>query len=203
MRVRLRDRLSSIISVFLLLALAGGSYYLAEKSSQFEDKNRKPLAQTEPDSFVDGLNLTKVNARGEPVFRLQATRMVHFPADNHTEFVLPVVVSLDTDKPRVTVRAKKARSDGNGDVTELFDDVELLREAGGTDPQVRVTTQAMVLFSQEEIARSDREVKIEYASSVLTGVGMEFNHATRQLSLNGAVKGSFSPQKKNANPITK
>ncbi len=196
MKVHFRERLSGLISIFLLLSLAAGTYYLAEKASQFEDKNRRASSPTEPDSFVEGLNLTKVNAKGEPVFRLRSDRMAHFPADNHTEFTQPVLVSLDADKPKVTVRAKRARANGDGDVTELFDDVELLREAGAKDPQVRVTTQSMTLYTQEEIARSALAVKIEYASSVLTGVGMEFNHSTRQLSLNSQVKGTFAPQKK-------
>jgi lipopolysaccharide export system protein LptC len=196
LKVHFRERLSSLISIFLLLSLAAGTYYLAEKASQFEDKNRPGSSSTEPDSFVEGLNLTKVNGKGEPVFRLRSDRMVHFATDNHTEFTQPVLVSLDADKPKVTVRAKRARADGEGDVTELFDEVELLREASSKDPQVRVTTQAMTLYTQEEIARSTLAVKIEYASSVLTGVGMEFNHATRQLSLNSSVRGSFAPQKK-------
>jgi lipopolysaccharide export system protein LptC len=195
-KAHFRERLSSLISIFLLLTLAGGTYYLAEKASQFEDKSRPPSSATEPDSFVEGLNLTKVNAKGEPVFRLRSNRMVHFPADNHTEFTDPVLVSLDADKPKVTVRAKRARANGDGDVTELFDQVELLREASAKDPQVRVTTESMVLYTQEEIARSTEAVKIEYASSVLTGVGMEFNHATRQFSLNSSVRGSFVSQKK-------
>ncbi len=196
MKVNVRERLSGLISLFLLLVLAAGTYYLAEKASQFDDKNWPASSLTEPDSFVEGLNLTKVNAKGEPVFRLRSDRMVHFPGDNHTEFTQPVLVSLDADKPKVTVRAKRARANGDGDVTELYDEVELLREASLKDPQVRVTTQAMTLYTQEEIARSTQAVKIEYASSVLTGIGMEFNHATRQLSLNSSVKGSFSPQKK-------
>jgi lipopolysaccharide export system protein LptC len=190
-RLRLRERLSSLISIFLLLLLAGGTYYLAEKSSQFADPHHKPASQTEPDSFVDGLSLTKVNAKGEPVFRLRSDRMVHFPGDNHTEYVAPVLVSLDADKPKVTVRAKRARADSSGDVTELFDSVELVREASAKEPQLRVTSEAMVLHTQEEIARSTVAVKIEYASSVLTGVGMEFNHALRQLSLHGQVRGNY------------
>jgi lipopolysaccharide export system protein LptC len=195
-KAHFRERLSSFVSIFLLLMLGGGTYYLAEKASQFEDKSRPPSSATEPDSFVEGLNLTKVNAKGEPVFRLRSNRMVHFPADNHTEFTDPVLVSLDADRPKVTVRAKRARANGDGDVTELFDQVELLREASAKDPQVRVTTESMVLYTQEEIARSTEAVKIEYASSVLTGVGMEFNHATRQFSLNSSVRGSFVSQKK-------
>jgi lipopolysaccharide export system protein LptC len=196
LKVTLRERLSGLISIVLLLMLAAGTYYLADRASQFDDKNRPPSSPNEPDSFVEGLNLTKVNAKGEPVFRLRAARMVHFPGDNHSEFTLPVLVSLDADKPKVTVRAKRARANGDGDVTELFDEVELLREASAQDPQVRVTTESMVLYTLEEIARSTQAVKIEYASSVLTGVGMEFNHATRQFSLNSSVKGSFVPKKK-------
>jgi lipopolysaccharide export system protein LptC len=195
-KVHFRERLSGLISIALLLLLSAGTYYLAEKASQFEDKNRPPSSASEPDSFVEGLTLTKVNAKGEPVFRLRSERMVHFPADNHTEFTLPVLVSLDTDKPKVTVRAKRARANADGDVTELFEEVELVREASGKDPQVRVTTESLVLYTQEEVARSTQAVKIEYASSVLTGVGMEFNHASRQFSLNSSVRGSFAPQKK-------
>ncbi len=196
MNVRLSERLSSLISIFLLLGLAAGTYYLAEKSSQFADPAAKAPLATAPDSFVDGLSLTKLNASGEPVFRLFSKHMVHFPADNRTEYEAPFLVSLDADRPKLTLRAKRARANAKGDVTELFEDVELLRAAGKKEPQVRVTSQSMTLYSEEEVARTADPVKIEYASSVLTGVGMEFNHATRQFGLNSTVKGSYvSPQK--------
>lgn len=196
MSARLSERLSSLVSLFLLLALAAGTYYLAEKSSQFANPDARPPLDSEPDSFVDGLGLTKVNVRGEPVFRLTSKHMVHYPVDNRTEYEAPFLVSLDTDKPKLTIKARRARANAAGDVTELFGDVELVREAGKDESKVRITTQALTLYSDEEIARTSEPVKIEYASSVLTGVGMEFNHATRQFGLHGDVKGSYFAQKK-------
>lgn len=196
MKIRASERLSSLLSLLLLLGLAAGTYYLAEKSAQFDNPNAKAAAAHEPDSFVDGLVVTKVNARGEPVFRLSSRHMVHIPLDNRTDYEAPLLVSLDTDKPQVTLRALRARASGDGEVTELFDQVELVREAGKgeagrIEPRVRITSDSMTLYSPEEIARTTDAVKIEYASSVLTGVGMEFNHATRQFALHGNVRGTY------------
>ena len=196
MSLKFSERIASLLSLLLLFVLAVGTYYLAEKSSEFADTSVRAPADNRPDSFVEGLNLTKVNAKGEPVFRLESKRMEHFPVDNRTEYVDPVLVSLDSERAQVTIRARRGKASNNGDITELFEDVELVRLESPKESRVRVTTQALVLYTLEEVARTALPVKIEYASSVLTGVGLEFNNATRQFSLDASVTGVFPPKQK-------
>ncbi len=92
----------------LLAGLAGFSYYLAELSDRVERPAADPRLAHEPDYFVEGFAVTRLNATGEPVFRMSAERLVHFPDDDSSEFDAARLVSLDPTKPLVTL-SRRAR----------------------------------------------------------------------------------------------
>ena len=92
----------------------------------------------------------------------------------------------------MTLRADRGRSTTGGEQTQLHDDVLLTRAAQGKDPELRIQSDYVLLLSQEEIARTDRPVKITQGGSTLTGVGMEFNNSTRVLTVFSRVRGVWA-----------
>ncbi|MBW6492980.1 MAG: LPS export ABC transporter periplasmic protein LptC [Burkholderiaceae bacterium] len=193
MKGRTEDRLAAAVSIVLLLILAGGSYFLAEFATDRGALSGTRRITHEPDYFVDGLVLTKVNERGEPAFRLSAERMVHYPDDGRSEFTQPRMVSLDSTRAQVELRARTGSTDARGDETELSDGVVLVRHGGGADPDLVVKTEALVLSTKSEIAHTSHRVEIKHGTTSLTGVGMEFDNATRHLRLESRVRGSWQP----------
>ena len=119
--------------------------------------------------------------------------MVHFPDDDSTEYVKPQLVSLDTTKPLVTLHADRGRADSGAEHTELFDNVRLTRASEDGKAPMRVFTDYVKLISSEDVARTDRPVRIEYGVSVLTGVGMDFYNADRRLEVRSQVQGTWVP----------
>ena len=192
MKARFHDRIAAALSMLLLAALAGGSYYLAEISRRMAVEPVDLSARHEPDSFVEGLVFTRINELGAPAFRMSADRMLHFPDDDSTEYERPVLISLDTTKPRMHLVADTGRSTSEGVETHLYGNVVLTREAGFGEPKMTVRTDYVVLYSQTEIARTDRPVRIEREGSVLTGVGMEFDNAARSLTVDSRVRGTWT-----------
>lgn len=195
MRGRTEDRLAAALSIALLLILAAGSYFLAEFASERGDQTGTRKITHEPDYFVDRLVLTKVNERGEPAFRLSADRMVHFPDDGSSEFTEPRLVSLDSTRPQVELRATSGTTDSKGDETHLRGGVVLVRQGSGSDPDMVVKTDYIVLSTKSGVARTDRPVVITQGTTSLTGVGMEFDNATRHLRLESRVRGYWEPAK--------
>ena len=193
MKGRTEDRLAAAVSIVLLLILAGGSYFLAEFAADRGEPSGTRKITHEPDYFVDGLVLTKVNERGEPAFRLSAERMVHYPDDGRSEFTEPRMVSLDPARPLVELRAKTGSTDARGDETELSDGVVLVRHGSGTDPDLVVKSEVIVLSTKSEIAHTSHPVEIRHGTTSLTGVGMKFDNATRRLRLESRVRGSWQP----------
>jgi lipopolysaccharide export system protein LptC len=196
MKKRYEDRLAAAASLLLLLGLAGGSYYLAEISRRLAVEPTDRKARHEPDYFVEGLVLTRVNAEGDPAFRLSAERMVHYPDDESIAYTRPVVVSLDPAKPQMRVVADTGTSTADGIETHLRGDVLMTREAGDGDPPMTVRTDYMIIYSDTEIARTDRPVEIDRGGSILTGVGMEFDNAARSLTVDSRVRGTWQPAPK-------
>lgn len=187
------DRLAAGLSIALLAGLAGLSYYLAELSGRMERTVGAHAPAHEPDYFVEGLALTRLNPSGQPVFRMSADRMVHFPDDDSSEFQNPLLVSLDPARPLVTLRAERGRATSGGEQTHLYDAVRLTRAAAGGRPPLQVDTDYVLLLPQQDIARTDHPVRITQGDSSLTGVGMEFDNAARVLKVQSRVQGVWAP----------
>lgn len=192
MKARYHDRLAAAISILLLAALAGGSYYLAEISRRLAREPVDRELRHEADYFVEGLVFTRINAQGAPAFRMSAQRMRHFPDDDSTEYEKPVLVSLEPSKPQLRVVADRGTSTSEGVESHLYGNVVMTREAGFGEPSMKVLTDYAVVYSQTEIARTDRPVRIEREGSVLTGVGMEFDNAARSLTVDSRVRGTWT-----------
>jgi len=192
MNQRSYDRFAAALSIAILGLLAAVSYYLAETADRSRMPERTGAARHEPDYFAERVALTRLDRSGLPSFRLSADRMRHYPDDGSSEFDNPLLVSLEPGRPLVTLRATRGRSTSEGERTELFDDVVLTRAGSDTQPQLRVETQYALLLRDENVARSDRPVRIVYGDSSLTGVGMEFNNETRVLNVLSNVRGVWA-----------
>lgn len=191
MSPRAYDRLAATMSVLLLVVLAGVTWYLAHVAGDLGAGGGSRAAVHEPDYFVERFALTRLNARGEPIYKMSADRMEHFPDDDSSEFARPHLVSLDPAKPLVTVRAERGRATSEGIETHLYDDVLMTRAPFDDNPALSIETDYVLLLSEEDIARTDRPVRITSGASTLTGVGMEFNNGLRRLDVQSQVKGTW------------
>ncbi len=199
---RLYDQMAAIISLVLLGILAMMTYYLAEFAGRDENSPRQRKLTHEPDYYVEHFALTRLDAQGRPSFTLTAERLIHFPDDDTTEYSQPRLVSLDPDKPKITLTADRGNSSSDGVETHLHDNVVLTRAATESNDPLRITTEYILLLSEDDIARTDRFVRIVNGPSVLTGIGMEFNNASRHLELRNQVRGTWVLPDKSAK-ITK
>lgn len=193
MTPRVYDRLAAGLSLLLLLALAGATFYLAtialQRGGPFIER---PLGH-EPDYFVEGVVFTRINQRGDPVFRISAERMLHYADDETTAYTKPVAISLDPAKPQLTLRADQGTSSPDGNETHLHGNVVMQRAATATEAAMVATTERLVLHADTEIAVTDQPVRIVQGPSVLTGVGMEFNNAARSLRVDSQVRITWQP----------
>jgi lipopolysaccharide export system protein LptC len=195
---RLYDQMAALISLVLLGVLAMMTYYLAEFAGRDDNTQRQRKLTHEQDYFVEHFALTRLNSLGQPAFTLTAERLKHFPDDDSTEYSLPKLVSLDPSKPKITLVADRGHSTSEGVETHLHDNVVMTRAGNESTEALRISTEYILLLSDDDIARTDRFVTILNGSSVLTGVGMEFNNASRQLEIRSQVRGTWVLPQKNA-----
>lgn len=193
MRRRNWDQLAAGVSILLLAALAAGTWYLALQAQREESRVRARAPAGEPDYFLDDAVFTRIDVHGDPVYRISAEHLLHFPEDGTSLYRSPVLVSVDPVHPRVTVRADQGRSNADGSQTVLTGRVVLVRAPTEREPQMTIRTEKVTIFSDTQIAQSDQPVRIERGSSVLTGVGMEFDNAARSLKVDSQVTFTWQP----------
>lgn len=193
MRRRSWDNLAAGVSLVLLAGLAAGTWYLALLSDREEARASVRTPPGEPDYFLDDAVFTRINVNGDPVYRMSAQHLLHFPEDGTSVYRSPVLVSVDPARPRVTVRADQGRSNADGSQTVLTGDVVLVRAPTESEPQMTIRTEKVTIHSDTQIAQSDQPVRIERGSSVLTGIGMEFDNAARSLKVDSQVTFTWQP----------
>lgn len=192
MQARLYDRLAAALSLAFLLILGAGTYYLAAWAS----RDQSPEIQTrtnDPDVFMEGVSMTRTDRTGTPVFQMSASSMQHFPFDDSSEFIQPRLISLDPNRPQLTLSADRAIASAQGEETVLSGNVVLTRPANADKPELVVKTQRLTLVADNEMARTDEPVTIWQGNAKLAATGMEFDNLTRNLRLFSQVRGLWPP----------
>jgi lipopolysaccharide export system protein LptC len=197
MNPRFYDRLAAAVSVGLLLTLAAGSYYLAEIAQRFVMPGLVQDTTDIADAFGENVLLLRLNDRGEPAFRMSADRMEHFRRSDTTRYTRPTMVSLDPAQPRVTVTALRGQSVRESQETLLEGSVQLDRPGTAIDPPMQIRTEFARVFSDREVAITDRPVVVTRGQSTLTGTGMEFNNRARTLRVDSEARGVWVSERRN------
>ena len=197
MNPRFYDRLAAAVSIGLLLTLAAGSYYLAEIAQRFVMPGLVQDTADIADAFGENVLLLRLNDRGEPAFRMSADRMEHFRRSDTTRYTRPTMVSLDPAQPRVTVTALRGQSVRESQETILEGSVQLDRPGTAIDPPMQIRTEFARVFSDREVAVTDRPVVVTRGQSTLTGTGMEFNNRARTLRVDAEARGVWVSERRN------
>ncbi|MBU6188252.1 MAG: LPS export ABC transporter periplasmic protein LptC [Betaproteobacteria bacterium] len=197
MNPRFYDRLAAAVSIGLLLTLAAGSYYLSEIAQRFVMPGLVQDTADIADAFGENVLLLRLNDRGEPAFRMSADRMEHFRRSDTTRYTRPTMVSLDPAQPRVTVTALRGQSVRESQETILEGSVQLDRPGTAIDPPMQIRTEFARVFSDREVAITDRPVVVTRGQSTLTGTGMEFNNRARTLRVDSEARGVWVSERRN------
>lgn len=188
----MRDRITAIIAVLLLLLLAGTTYWYSQ-STRFSALSN-PVSREGADTVVDGVTLTQFDAQGRAVNRLIGERVTHYPSDDRAEVIRPRLVSLRADQPQIDAKANHARVEDSGGRVILTGDVTVIRAAGEDGaPPMRLTTQKLVVLPDTEQFSTDAPVLIERGSSRISAVGMDFDNIKRTVKFRSKVQGTVEP----------
>ncbi|MEZ5741219.1 MAG: LPS export ABC transporter periplasmic protein LptC [Burkholderiaceae bacterium] len=201
MNARFYDRMAAILSIGFLVTLAAGSYYLAVWAARAPTHSISTRSN-EPDVFVENVLLTKVNPQGKAVFRMSATSMRHFPIDGTSEFIDPELVSLDSERPELSVTARRGTANQAGDETVLTGQVTLRRRAAPERDELVVLSEHMIVNSATERASTPGPVRIQQGNGRIDGVGMEFDNLSNVLRLSSQVRGLWFSDPAASGPST-
>ena len=188
----MRDRITAIIAVLLLAALAGASYWYSHATRY--QTTPVPVSREGPDFIADMVVFTQFDKEGRATNRLLAETLSHFPSDDRVEVTRPRLVSLRPDQPQLDVKAQRALVEKGGQRVTMNDNVVVTRAAGGVnDPGMRMTTERLVALPDEEKYSTDVLADFERGGSRISSIGMDYDHLTRIVRFHNRVRGSVEP----------
>lgn len=194
MNARFYDRLAAAISISLLILLAAGTYFLAEVAQRLVIPTAPREGPDVADAFGENIVLMRLNAAGEPVFRMTAERLEHFRRSDLTTYTRPSLSTIDPGTPEMTVTALSGRSQADSGETALEGDVRFERAASASEPAITIRTDFVRVLSDTETLLTDRPVRVTRGASTLTGTGMQFNNRARSLRVDADAKAVWSAE---------
>jgi len=188
----MKVRSNTLFSLGLAAGLAVLTFWL-ERTVHSPEGSASSARARVPEFVVDRVTATAMDKGGRAESRLTAQRMLYYPDEEVTEVEEPRLTQFPEKGPPVRVSAERGTVDRNGEEVRLYGNVVVIREPVGDRPEMRMDTTYLQVFPKTEVARTPEPVLITEGSSRLTGVGMEYDNAKRQLELKARVSGSYEP----------
>lgn len=188
------DRLTAWVPLLLVGLLAALTLWL-DRAVQSSARDVTGASRHDPDYIVDNLSAARMNEAGTAKYTLSAVKMVHYPDDDTTLLTTPKFVSYGLEKAPVIVTANQAVISGRGDHVYFQDNVRVTRAAYGEQSELVMRTTFLHVIPDHNLAKTDRQVTITDAATVVTAVGLELDSETRILKLLSSVRGTYDPGK--------
>ena len=188
------QRLTAWFPVLLLAAVAAVTVWL-DRQVQPPETGGSGKARHDPDYIVDNFTVTRIGPDGVVRYKLNARRMQHYPDDDTTDLDAPKFVNFRGSGMTVTASSKTATLSSNGEDAYLKDDVRLTRSAYENRGELTVLTSWLHVIPDDGIAKTDKQVRIQDANTLITSDGLEFNNETRILKLLSNVRGRYDKTK--------
>ena len=188
---RFIDKARAWIPLLPLLLLLLATYWLSQQV--------QPLPQTESqlrhdvDFVIDNISAISLNEQGQQRFTLAAEKMWHYPDDDTTHLQMPRLASLYPDRPPVLTSAQTGMISSKGDEVFLYDEVRVVRPAGGDIGEQRFDTSYLHVIPDRDWAESDQSVVMTSQYNTIRAVGMELDNKARTARLLSRVRAFHEP----------
>ena len=194
------DRATAWSPVLLLGGLAALSYWL-DAQVQPPAPRRDGSARHDPDLFVEGVRVLKLDADGHPLQMLSARRAEHFPDDQTTDFSDVTLAETRQGKPPVKITANMATLTSDRENVYFKGQVRVVREATPATAKeaasgpLTLTTEYLHVMPNQEIARTDKAVTITDPRGIINATGMEADSKAKTINFKSGVSGHMEPRK--------
>ncbi|CAH0204051.1 Lipopolysaccharide export system protein LptC [Massilia sp. Bi118] len=190
-RTRHRWRLLALMMTALFFAF--GSFWLVQVM-RGEAQGPNVNVGNDPDYIIDNFSFVRMSETGQPRYVISGERLTHRPNDNTSDIEKPVVQSMSTDHPSMTMTADKAHVNQDQNQIDLSGNVDISRPGSKTSDPLRIRTEALTVLPDEEISKTDKPIQMTLGHASATGVGMVANNATQQLTLGGRGRIVYPPR---------
>ena len=186
-----RWRLAAIMTIGVFFAL--GSFWLLQIMHNGE-ADAQQARRDEPDYIVEKFSFVRMTPGGQPRYIISGAKLTHTPQDDVSEIDTPVVLSLSSEQPPMTINARHARIDHANSQVHLTGEVDIERAASPKGEHMSLKTPALTVFPDDDQMDTDQPVQMQLGSANVSGTGMHANNATQQMHLGGRAHIIYPPK---------
>ncbi|MCM0043158.1 MAG: LPS export ABC transporter periplasmic protein LptC [Burkholderiaceae bacterium] len=191
--IGLQRRLPALATLAAVLLLAGASFWALEVAQRPDRSAPMRAARTDPDYIIDQFSYVAVAANGKAEYVIEGERLVHDPVSDTSLVDQPRLRSYARERAPMTLRSRTARINRDHSEIRLFDDVHLERPQTRDQQSLIVDSNFMLVLPNQDLVKTDREVRAKIGGSTLNGVGMVADSRQQALRLDSRVSATFEP----------
>ncbi|WP_455223292.1 LPS export ABC transporter periplasmic protein LptC [Kaarinaea lacus] len=177
-------------TIFLLILLTGAAISWWALTLSEPDLNAFTASKEGPDFFMENFTTTKLNMSGNPLHRLHAERLTHYPNEKHSDVIKPLMTFYKKDGSTWTATANMGKVIGDGKEIYLIDDVRLVRP-GTSETQITMNTRDLHIIPEKNFAETKKNVVLQQDQNTITATGMQAFFAIGNIEFLSDVRGWY------------
>ena len=186
----LRDILTAVFPIGLLLVLAALSYWLAVVS-EAEPTDIGGRFRHDPDTIIRQFDGISYDEQGNRKAGLRGAELRHYPDDESSVIQQPYLRRFVANAEPSTVNANQAVVNSDGSEVDLTGNVRAFRPPQSGKSAITLTAPHMRVLVDEERARTPGFARIQQGSSWISGTGFDADNVTQVFNFHSNVTGSY------------
>ncbi|WP_251862885.1 LPS export ABC transporter periplasmic protein LptC [Achromobacter sp. Marseille-Q4962] len=182
----MKDRLPSLIALFLLLVLVLCSWWAADYAQRAVQVDPPRRITHEIDAWSRDFVMLRTDPTGKPINRLEGVYAEHFPDDDSYHITTPRAVGQREDSPITVAVSKTAVMEEGGKRIVMNGDAHVHRQPDANNDVLDVRSQQLILLPDEDLVYTDLPAQVLKGRSRMNGTGMRYNNKTRQLQVSSS-----------------
>ena len=189
---QLRELVATYLPLLLMLVLALGTWWLVKNTPGPDAPPEASLPREEPDYTMDRFVVERFDKDGRLKLRLQGERLRHFAATGIIEVDEAQVRAVAEDGRVTLARSRRAVANGDGSEVQLIGDARV-DSSGPRGEPIQFRGEFLHAFLNTERVRSHLPVVVTSNGSEFRAAGMDYDHLTGQLQLQGKMRALLQP----------
>lgn len=146
-----------------------------------------------PDAFMINATYLRTDINGNPRSRIHVSKMIHYQANDMSDFSNPEIFLYDTNHAPWHITATYGQSQSGIQQVHLWDNVVIHQAAGANNSEMNITTSSLIIFPETESASTDQPITITQPGAVVNSVGLRANLHKGEVQLLSRAHGVYTP----------
>ena len=194
------DRLTLYLPVFLMGALALGTYWLVRSTPVSPPAKADPVKSHLPDYFMRNFSVKTFDETGRLKSEVAGTDARHFPDTDTLDIDGVRIRSFDPEGRLTTVSSRRALTNSDNSEIQLMGKALVIRQSsrdinGKTQPSMEFRGEFLHAFMETEQVKSHLPVELTRGRDRFSADSLDFDNRAGIVLLKGRVKGVLMPTK--------